>query len=125
MKTDLSEAVGELGRRGELEQDKLFCLLLNMRERMRQELTEDPDYQGTLELERLEAIIDCYREHMRQGRDLFDRLSGWTQRMDKKRAKKDRESEESDYPVDTYYHMAVAEQEQELLRLYPTRFGLD
>ena len=45
--------------------------------------------------------------------------------MDKKQARKEMEKEESDYPIDAFYHMAVAEQEEELLRLFPTKFGLE
>ena len=125
MKSDLSETIGEIGRRGEMEQDKLFCLLLNMQEKMRQELAEDPDYQKSLDLERLQSVIEDYRKHIREGRDLFDQLTGWLQRMEQSTAGKRREGYDSVYPMDTFYHMAVAEQEQDLMRLYPARFGAE
>ncbi len=125
MKTDLSETIGKIGRKGELEQDKLFCLLLNMQEKMRQELTENPTYRRTLDLERLQSIIESYRIYIRQGRDLFDQLTGWLQRMEQSEAGKRREESDSTYPMDTLYHMAVAEQEQDLQRLYPARFGIE
>ena len=135
MKTDLSETIRETGRRGELEQEKLFCLLLEMLGKMRQELAEDPTYRKTLDMERLQTITDSFRIHMNQGRDLFDQLNGWMQRIERSAYKgsaeetgcKETDSEDagSEYPVDTLYHMAVAEQEQELRRLYPSRFGME
>ena len=71
MKSNLSETIEEIGRRGELEQEKLFYLLLNRQEEMRQELEEVPSYQKNLDFERLQYIIEAYRSHMRRGRDLF------------------------------------------------------
>ena len=123
MRSDLSETIEEIGRRGEMEQDKLFCLLLSMQEKMRQELTEDPNYKQSLDLERLQSVIDDYRKHIRKGRDLFDKLTGWLKRLEQNTAGKQGEESESIYPMDTIYHMAVAEQEQDLQRLYPARFG--
>lgn len=135
MKTDLSETIRETGRRGELEQEKLFCLLMEMLGIMRQEIAEDPTYRKTLDMERLQTIMDSFRVHMNQGRDLFDQLNGWMQRIersayrssDEEADSRETDSEEkgSEYPVDTLYHMAVAEQEQDLRRLYPSRFGIE
>ena len=124
MKPKLSETICEIGRKGELEQDKLFCLLLQMQEKLRQELSEDPTYRRTLDLERLQSITTDYRAYIQRGRDLIDQLTGWL-----KRAEQNEEREgtgipgfsgvrESDYPMDALYHMAVAEQEQELQHLH-------
>ena len=122
MKSNLSETIEEIGRRGELEQEKLFYLLLNRQEEMRQELEEVPSYQKNLDFERLQYIIEAYRSHMRRGRDLFDQLTGWLQRMKQSRTEKSGEECENEYPMDAYYHMAVAEQEKDLRHMYPQRF---
>ena len=125
METKLCEMIQETGRKGELEQDKLFCLLLDMQENMRQDLAENPDYRQTLELERLQAVINALRIHIRQGRDIFDQLTGWLQRIERGTETLEAYPEDAEYPMNTLYHMAVAEQEKDLQQLYPSKFGAE
>ena len=115
--------IRETGRKGELEQDKLFCLLLEVLEKMKQELAEDPVYRKKLDLERLQTITDSFRIHLQQGRELIDQLNGWMQRTNFGMDGISDGEKGSEYPLDTLYHMAVAEQEQDLHRMYPSKFS--
>ena len=117
------ETLMEIGRKGEKEMEKLFCILLNIREKLRQEIGVNPTYDLTMALDGLQSIIDSYRAHNKEGRDLFDRLTGWTRRMESGEDPDPGGETEEEYPLDPMYHMAVAEQEKELYRLYPSRYG--
>ena len=125
MKKMICETIRETGRRGELEQDKLFCLLLDMQENIRQDLAENPDYRRTLELERLQAVTNAFRRHLREGRDILDQLTGWLQRVENSEDREEENSSETEYPMNTLYHLAVAEQEKDLQQLYPSKFGME
>ena len=125
MKKMFYETIRETGRRGELEQDKLFCLLLDMQENIRQDLAENPDYRRTLELERLQAVTNAFRRHLREGRDILDQLTGWLQRVENSEDREEENSSETEYPMNTLYHLAVAEQEKDLQQLYPSNFGIE
>ncbi len=125
MKKMFYETIRETGRRGELEQDKLFCLLLDMQENIRQDLAENPDYRRTLELERLQAVTNAFRRHLREGRDILDQLTGWLQRVENSEDREEENSSETEYPMNTLYHLAVAEQEKDLQQLYPSKFGME
>ena len=125
MKKMFYETIRETGRRGELEQDKLFCLLLDMQENIRQDLAENPDYRRTLELERLQAVTNAFRRHLREGRDILDQLTGWLQRVENSEDRDEENLSDTEYPMNTLYHLAVAEQEKDLQQLYPSKFGME
>ena len=122
-KSDYSDILMELGKSVEKDLDKMFCILLNIREKLCQEVNVNPTYELKMALECLLSIMDSYRSHNRKGRDLFDWLSGWMRRMDWELLSDPAEESDKEYPMDPMYHMAVAEQERELYNLYPSRYG--
>ena len=122
-KEDLWDTVIRTGKKGEIELEKMFYLLLDLQGMLRQEQKEHPDFYRIMELERLEEIVVDARIEIIRIKDLFDRITGNLERF-RKAQDPETEKREMIYASDPYYHRAVSEQQKDLYRIWPAKYGL-